>query len=362
MPVTRSDSGVLLISCVGPGMMIPGPMSFNAGNMDHHDPGPRTPDSRPSLRLARLAMRTRFEVVIADSGDAANLRAAGEDALDEITAAELLLSAFQDGAELRQINHLAGHSTVTLSPLMLQFLRRCCALVEATDGAFDPAIGALLDCWRIQADDGDHAEPSPEALATALAAGDLRRQLLLDPQERHLRFAHPNTRLDPGAVGKGWALDRAAARLRDAGIHHALVHGGTSTACALGDEPGRSGWTIAIAHPSDPTKSLALAHLRDASLSVSAQHGRMVMIGGRTIGHIIDPRSGHPVSGTLLSAVIHPSAMVSDALSTALLVLGEAGFDLLTTYFADAHLLLVRKNGDHIDQHTAGTAFQPPST
>lgn len=316
-------------------------------------------DPYAQVRLARLAMRTRFEVLLVsnrvEAGDAAALRAAGEEALDEITAAESLLSAFQDGAELRQLNQHAGTATVPISPLMLSFLRRCCALVEATDGAFDPAIGALLDCWRIQGDGSDRSEPAPVVIAEALAACDLRRQLVFDANERHLRFAHPTTRLDPGAIGKGWALDRAAARLRDAGIRHALIHGGTSTACGLGSEPGRDGWTIAIRHPTQPESTIARAHLRDASLSVSGQHGRTVLAGGRRVGHILDPRSGHPVEHTLLAAVIHPSALVSDALSTALLVLGMTGIPRLAESFPDAQFMLVASDET---KHQHGQAFQ----
>ncbi len=326
--------------------MIDDPQDFRSSGL---------PDYRTGPRLARLAMRTRFEVVIADAGDPAALRAAGEEALDEITAAEALLSAFQDGAELRRLNQLAGHTVVAPSPLMLQFLRRCCALVEATDGTFDLAIGALLDCWRIQGDGSDQGEPAPTAIAEALAACDLRRQLLFDANERHLRFAHPTTRLDPGAVGKGWALDRAEMRLRDAGIRHALIHGGTSTACALGDEAGRDGWTIAIRDPRTPDAVLAHARLHDTSLSVSGQHGRTIVAGGQRLGHILDPRNGRPVEHTLLAAVIHPSALVSDALSTALLVLGHAGISMLAERFPYAQFLLVANDGS---RRTHGQAFQ----
>jgi thiamine biosynthesis lipoprotein len=300
-------------------------------------------------------MRTRFEVVIADDGDPAALRAAGEEALDEIERAESLLSAFRDGADLRRINLLATREAVTVSPLMLGFLRQCLVLAEATDGAFDLAIGALLDCWRIQQEDLDRAEPSATAIATALAACDVRRQLQIDANHRTVRLAQASARLDPGAVGKGWALDRAAALLRESGIRNALLHGGTSTACAFGDEPGHSGWTIAIRHPTDPTASIAHAYVRDASLSVSGPHGRTKVIGGRTIGHILDPRSGQPVSDTLLAAVIHPSALVSDALSTALLVLGVDGLELLSRRFPDAQFLVLPLDGD---RRITGPAFR----
>lgn len=315
----------------------------------------RQPDFRTQARYARLAMRTRFEIVIADDGDPAALRAAGEEALDEITAAETLLSAFQDGAELRQLNLAAGTVAVSISPLMHRFLRQCCALVEATNGAFDPAIGALLDCWRIQGDGDDHPEPTPDAIAAALVATDLRRQLQLDPHERVVHFAHTTTRLDPGAVGKGWALDRAEARLRDVGIRNALIHGGTSTANAIGDGPGHDGWTIAIRDPRTSDAVLAHARLNNTSLSVSGQHGRSVVAGGQRVGHILDPRSGRPVEHTLLAAVIHPSALISDALSTALLVLGHPGITTLAERFPGTQFLLLASNGT---KHTHGEAFR----
>jgi thiamine biosynthesis lipoprotein len=316
---------------------------------------PKQPDFRTGARLARLAMRTRFEVVIADDGDPAALRAAGEEALDEVTAAESLLSAHQDGAELRQLNLMAGTAVVPLSPLMHRFLRQCCALVEATDGTFDPAVGALIDCWRLQGEGDAHTEPSPEAIADALKATDLRRQLRLDPQERFVQFAHTTTRLDPGAVGKGWALDRAEARLRDAGIRNALIHGGTSTANAIGDGPDHDGWRIAIRDPRTDDGVLAQARLQDQSLSVSGQHGRTTAVGGRTIGHILDPRSGRPVDHTSLAAVIHPSAMISDALSTALLVLGHGGIATLAKRFPGSQFLLLASNGTTL---THGEMFQ----
>jgi thiamine biosynthesis lipoprotein len=312
--------------------------------------------SRP-LRLGRLGMRTRFELVLADQGDPAHLRAAGEEALDEIGRAESRLSAFQDGADLRRINALAAQEPVRVDPPTSGFLRSCLSLADATGGAFDLAVGALLDLWRIQGDGDDQPAPSAAAITEALGACDLRRQLVLDEAQGTVRLAHARTRLDPGAVGKGWALDRALALLRGHGVHDALLHGGTSTVQALGDEPGRSGWTIAIRHPVLPSATIASATLHDRSLSVSGQHGRTLRRGGRTIGHIVDPRSGAPVDGNLLAAVIHPSALVSDALSTALLVLGGEGLALLRTGFPDASLLLARAVGEGIAVDTAGSGF-----
>ena len=312
-------------------------------------------DTRGHVRLARLAMRTRFEIVLAGGNNSTALQAAGEEAMDEIERAESLLSAFQYGADLHQINARAAREAVRVSPLVIPFLHRCCALAEATDGACDIAVGALLDCWRIQHNGSNH-EPDAQSIAEALAACDVRRQLLIDDHDL-VRLAHPRARLDPGAVGKGWAIDRAIKLLRELGVPNGLVHGGTSTAYGFGNDPGRDGWTIAVQHPSDAQTIIATARLHNSSLSVSGLHGRTVNAGTRVIGHIIDPRSGQPVTDNLLAAAIHPSAMVSDALSTALMVLGKDGLSLLRSRFRDVSLLLAQTTDDDLGITTVGDGF-----
>ena len=318
-------------------------------------PTAEPPDAQSHVRLARLAMRTRFEIVLAGGRNCAALQAAGEEAMDEIERAESLLSAFQYGADLHQINARAAREAVRVSPLVIPFLRHCCALAEATDGACDIAVGALLDCWRIQ-QDGSDREPDAHAIAEALAACDVRRQLHIDEHDR-VRLAHPRTRLDPGAVGKGWAIDRAVKLLRELGVPNGLVHGGTSTAYGFGNDPGRDGWTIAVQHPTDAQTIIATARLHNSSLSVSGLHGRTVNAGARVVGHIIDPRSGQPVTDNLLAAAIHPSAMVSDALSTALMVLGKDGLSLLRARFSDASLLLAQATTNDLAITTIGDGF-----
>ena len=314
-------------------------------------------DSR-TVRLARLAMRTRFEVVITDTDDPARLQAAGEEALDEIGRCESLLSAYRDDAELFRINARAGDEAVRVDPRMLAFLLRARELSTLSAGTCDPTAGALVACWRAA---GEHGQvPDDAAIAAARGACGMDR-VLLDETARTVRFARPGMRLDPGAIGKGYALERAASLLRESGVHSALLHGGTSTVTAIGRPPGQDAWPVAIRHPLKADTSLATALLHDTSLSVSAGHGRAFTVGERSYGHVIDPRSGWPVAGNLLAAVIHPSALASDALSTALLVLGHDGLALLAERFPGISLLLVRSNGEDVVIDTVGAGFSLPT-
>jgi thiamine biosynthesis lipoprotein len=163
-------------------------------------------------------------------------------------------------------------------------------------------------------------------------------KVLLDENKFAVRFADENTMLDLGAIGKGYALERAADFLREAGVEQALIHGGTSTVAAIGTPPDAEGWKISLEDPRNSPETehdkrhsplnlppLAVVTLRDEALSVSAVHGKSFQAGGKVYGHVIDPRTGCPAQGALLSAVVLPSATETDALSTALLIGGAGG-------------------------------------
>ena len=154
--------------------------------------------------------------------------------------------------------------------------------------------------------------------------------------------------------------------LRDAGVMSALIHGGTSTVFAIGAPPDSDAWRIAIEAPTAPavrspafTRSpeppeggttnlpLATIPLHDESLSVSAVSGKCFVANGRTLGHVIDPRTGEPVSRALLSAVVLPSATETDALSTALLVAGPDAHDTIAALRPDMRTLVVTAGGEN---------------
>jgi FAD:protein FMN transferase len=296
-------------------------------------------------------MGTRFELVLCGD-DPVFLRAAGEEALDEVDRLEAQLSFYRPESELSGINARAAHEPVTVEPRFFALLERIASLSAATGGAFDVTVAPLMRCWGFVG--GTGRPPDPEALA------EVRRRVgmgnvALDPAARTVRFRMPGMSLDLGAVGKGYAVERAVALLREAGVTAALLHAGTSTIAALGAPPDADAWTVAIRCPPPastreegqaegavPTvPHLALACLRDRALSVSGAHGKSFTLDGRRFGHVIDPRTGHPVQGALLAALITGSPTDGDALSTALLTLGAAGLPLLQRHDPTARGLVL---------------------
>jgi thiamine biosynthesis lipoprotein len=295
-------------------------------------------------------MGTRFELVLVDADEPARLRAAGEEALAEVAAVEEWLSPYRPGGGLARVNAGAARGGVAVDGRMLGFLRAARALAEASGGACDPTAGALVACWRAALADGRVPDAAVIAQARAACGMDL---VVCDEAAGSVRFAHPGVRLDPGALGKGVALDRAAALLREQGVRRALLHGGTSSVVGLGDP----GWPIAIRHPLHVDQVIATTTLSDATLSVSAGHGRATVVAGRSYGHVIDPRSGWPVTGNLLAAATHPQATISEGLSTALLVVGEEGSAGLAQRFPEAGLLLVQNDDGDLRVTIIGEGF-----
>lgn len=300
-------------------------------------------------------MNTRFELVLHGSNPVA-LRAAGEEALEEIRRLEARLSIFRPESELAHVNARAAREPVRVSAEVFSFLERARALSTASGGAFDPTVGPLLRCWGLL---GAGPARVPDAAELAAARRAVGMELVeLDAAAFTVRFRHPEVQLDPGAIGKGFAVEQAIMLLREAGVASALLHGGTSSAAAIGTPPDGEAWQVAVELPPHLRKPgeppLAVASLRNEAMSVSAVWGKGFSAGGRTLGHVMDPRTGQPAQGAVLSAVVLPSATETDALSTALLVAGEPGIEGLSNLRPGARSLVAWLEGGELRARSAG--------
>lgn len=278
----------------------------------------------PSVRLARVAMASRFELVL-QGDDETWLRAAGEEALDEIERLDRQLSIYSASSEVSRINDRAADGPVRVEPRLFELLKTSKQLSESTGGAFDITVAPLMRAWGFFRGTGRLPDEASLEKARAVTGMNL---VHLDESDRTIRFERKGVLLDFGAIGKGYALDEAMLILKETGVERAFLHGGTSTAYGLGTPEDGTQWQVAIPYPgkeksSDEESVLAVAPLENASLSVSAVWGKAFEAGDKTYGHVLDARRGVPVEGAMLTAVIAESAAESDAFSTALLVQGR---------------------------------------
>lgn len=290
-----------------------------------------SPPPRPReglwLHLSREAMACRFELTVPEGIAAAAplLRAA----LDEVDRIEAQLSVFRETSEIARLNREAAAGPVVASPEVRALLALCAEISRATDGAFDVTAAPLSRCWGFASRRGRLPDPAAWAAARACVGW---QGVALDDAAGTVRFARAGMALDLGSVGKGYALDRVAEALRAAGVRPALLSAGSSSVLALGAGAEGRGFRVGLRDPRDHARRLAIVSLRDRALGVSGIGEQSFEAEGRRWGHLFDPRTGEPVTGRLLSAVVAPTAAEADALATAFFAGGAA---LARRYVAD---------------------------
>ena len=243
-------------------------------------------------------------------------------ALDRIAELEQVMTTWRPDGELARLNASCeaagrGAAALAVSPELARVLAVARRFAAQTGGAFDPTVEPLLAAWGVKT---GGREPGPDELRAALArTGWERFEVTLDPPA--VSCGRARSAFDLGAIGKGIALDEAAAVLRSAGVTSALLNFGGQV-LALAPPPGRDGWLVDVAGPADRARGVRTLALAHASLSVTGNSERGIQAGGRRRGHVLDPRTGQPVERDAALVVIAPTATAADALSTALFVLG----------------------------------------
>ncbi|MDQ2921870.1 MAG: FAD:protein FMN transferase, partial [Acidobacteriota bacterium] len=261
-----------------------------------------------------------------------------EAAFDEIERVEAALSNYRSSSELSRINAGAADAPVITDPEVFALLVRVIDYSNRSYGAFDITVGKLMKAWGFFRGSGHY--PSVEELARAREQTGWQ-SVRLDNRTRSVYFLIRGIELDLGGIGKGYALDRVAALLREDGVKAALISSGSSSIYAIGAPPGKAGWPVRVPDPMDRTRTLSTILLKDQSLSSSGNYEKFFRLNGRTYCHIMDPRTGRPVEGMVQTTVIAPQAADSDALSTAVFVMGPQQSARLLDMIAETAAMFV---------------------
>jgi FAD:protein FMN transferase len=295
----------------------------------------------PALhRQARRIMGTFCEVQVYHQDPAAAERAIGA-ALDEMQRVDRLLSNYDPSSELSAMNRAAAVAPFRASDELFAFVRRSHDYFLMTQGAFDPTVGPLVRAWGFFTP--RPAKPPDAQIAAAKSVSGFAK-VRLDAAARTIAFAVPGLEIDPGGIGKGYAVDMAVAVLRRAGISSALVSAGGSSLYAVGHPPGRPDWTLGIGDPTNRERPVRVVHLRDASVSTSGVSEKFVVVDGHRYSHIFDPRSGDPVEGMCQVSVVAGNATESDALTKAAFILPRAA--VLSLAEAGRRMHVLRMEGE----------------
>ncbi|TWU43051.1 Thiamine biosynthesis lipoprotein ApbE precursor [Novipirellula aureliae] len=274
--------------------------------------------------ITRKAMGTEFVIMLhADSVADSYATDAAVEAADLVEQIERELTVYSPESEISKINASAFQEPVRPSVPTYRLLKRAVELSQITSGAFDITAAPLVETWGFTRRSG--RKPSPEQVQEALSKVGYQ-SLILNDSDGSVAFKREGMSINMGAIGKGDALDRMAALLKEKGVADFLIHGGNSSVIASGNQHPEStlGWSVGLAHPTKPQRRLAGLWLKDLALATSGSGKQFFHHHGRRYGHVIDPRTGYP-NGDLSSLTIAmPSATDADAIATALFVEGAA--------------------------------------
>ncbi|MBI4556443.1 MAG: FAD:protein FMN transferase [Candidatus Hydrogenedentes bacterium] len=284
------------------------------------------PESSPVAQTFKHeAMATEFEFTLCsrpEDKDGRNLEVIARQAFAEVDYLEDRISNWQPLSQISRINRDAAAQPVGADEEIIKLLLDCRRMTEATNGAFDISVGPLIRLYGFYRKSG--RLPNEEELSEARACVGMDK-VVINKDERTVFFTRKGVSLDFGGIGKGMALDKAADVLRKNGISNALLNAGTSSVLGIGAPPGENGWTVRIRHPRRTNDIIATVVIKDESLSTSGCYGQQMVVDGEVICHILDPRTGKPITGMLTASAIARTATETDALSTAFMVLGPEG-------------------------------------
>ena len=275
------------------------------------------------MRLERSAnaMGTTFLVEIYGS-DENRMRNAAEQAFAEVRRLDRMLSHYIADSELSRVNECAGKNPVKVSRELFDLLKTCESYSLESEGTFDITVGPLVKAWGFYK--GSGRLPTRREIRAALSNVGYQN-LKLDSTNLTVRFKKPGVNLDPGGVGKGYAVDRMVDVLLRNGIDCALVSAGGSSIFGIGAPPNdQRGWYIRVRDPKEENRTAADVYLKNNSISTSGNYEKFFWANGKLYSHIMDPRTGYPSEHVVSVSVIAPRTLDSEIWAKPYYILGRS--------------------------------------
>ena len=272
-----------------------------------------------------ILMGTRFEITaISDSEE--NSKKAVNAGIREISRIESLISSWDENSQTSSINRKAGKEPVKVDKELFDLIYRSQKISNLTQGAFDISFASIEKLWKF---DGSMTQlPSPEEIERSVRYIDFRN-IILDKDNSTVFLKNEGMRIGFGAIGKGYAANRARKVMEEMGIEHGVVNA-AGDLTAWGTQGNGEPWKVGISKPDDLKTVIDWLTVSDNAVVTSGDYEKFVELEGRRYSHIIDPRTGYPTTGIKSVTIICPDAELADGLATSVFVMGpEKGLALI---------------------------------
>lgn len=273
--------------------------------------------------LTLMGCRFDLTTVGADAGAGERYNAM---AVAEIRRIERLISSWDPDSQTSSINAAAGQRAVKVDAELFALIQRALNLSRLTDGAFDITYASMDRLWRF--DGSMEAMPAPEDIAVSVDLVGFGK-IVLDEANHTVFLPEAGMKIGFGAIGKGYAADRARQLLENAGCTAGIINA-SGDLTAWGRQPSGEDWKVAITNPLNKEKAFAWLPVNGRAVVTSGNYEKFVRFNGTRYAHIIDPRTGYPSTGIISATILAPSAELADALATSVFVMGTAtGLDFI---------------------------------
>lgn len=270
-------------------------------------------------------MGSRFDItVVADNETQGNEYI--DWAVEEITRVEKMISSWNEQSETSVIIRNAGKHPVKTDKELFDLIARAIKISELTNGAFDISYASMDKIWKY---DGSMTQlPSDEEIAKSVTKVGFRN-IELDPEKQTVFLKKEGMRIGFGAIGKGFAADKAKELLIGKGVEAGIINA-SGDLTTWGTQPDGSPWMVGITNPLNKDKVFSWFPLDNNAVVTSGNYEKYVEFNGKRYTHIIDPRTGWPVTGLTSATVFAPKAELADALATSVFVMGiETGLNFI---------------------------------
>lgn len=284
-----------------------------------------------SVRSQQNYMRTlklmgcRFEITVVASN-----QQEGDQYIDlavnEIIRIEKLISSWDPQSQTSEINRQAGERPVSADPELYQLIERSLQISRLTAGAFDISFASMDKIWKF--DGSMHEMPTEEAVRQAVSRVGFKH-IVLAPETGTVFLELPGMKIGFGAIGKGYAADKAKDLLLKQGVRAGMINASGDLNC-WGNQADGSPWLVGITNPLNKDKVFSWFPIKNSAVVTSGDYEKFVMLNGKRYAHIIDPRTGYPSHGLSSATIFAPRAELADALATSVFVMGiDTGIDFV---------------------------------
>lgn len=263
-------------------------------------------------------MGTRFEItVIAPNEDIGYINI--DEAVSEIERIERMISSWDETSETSLINKNAGIKPVKVSPELYGLIERSVRISEITSGAFDVTYASMDKVWKF--DGSMKGQPSESEISRSVSKIGYEK-IVLNPDLSTVYLSQPGMRIGFGAIGKGYAADKAKELLISKEVKGGIINA-SGDLTTWGTKVTGEKWLIGIANPLSKDKVFSWLPIVESAVATSGNYEKYVILNGKKYSHIIDPRTGYPTYGINSVSVFAKNAELCDALATAVFIMGK---------------------------------------